>query len=73
MDTLTAVHNSALADYMASAHLSQAELAATVGKSQSWLSKRLNGSRRWTLDDLDRLIEAGVPVSLSLYGSLEDF
>lgn len=70
MDTLTAVHNAALVDYMASSGLSQTDLGKALGKSQTWVSERLRGVTRWTLDDLDLLISHGVPVSLPLYGSL---
>lgn len=70
MDTLTAAHNSHLRAYMEAMGMSQAELGAVVDKSQTWVSERLRGITRWTLDDLDLLMSAGVPVYLPLYGVL---
>nr|DAF88825.1 MAG TPA: Regulatory protein-modification, helix-turn-helix, transcriptional regulator, DNA [Siphoviridae sp. ctcRb7] len=40
-------------------------MAAAIGVQQSVLSKKLLGSRRWSLNDLDRLADAGVPIHLT--------
>ena len=51
--------------YMRSAGLNQQPMASAFGDQQSVLSKKLLGSRRWSLNDLDRLAEAGVPIHLT--------
>lgn len=70
MDILTATHNAALSEYMAASGITQADLGAALGKSQSWVSKRLKGTRRWTLCDLNLLAKAGIPVGEFLYSRL---
>lgn len=45
--------------------LSQAAIAAAIGLRQSALSKRIRGALRWSLTDLDRLADAGVPIHLT--------
>ncbi|WP_165217263.1 helix-turn-helix transcriptional regulator [Schaalia sp. ZJ1691] len=57
--------------FMDAAHLSQAELAKTLGIDQTGVSARLNGRTRWSLDDLDILREIGVPLELSAYDQME--
>ena len=54
--------------HMEAEGLTQTALAASVGKTQSWLSHRLTKRSRWNLDDLDLLASAGVPIALSAYG-----
>lgn len=51
--------------YMRAAGLNQETMAATIGLQQSVLSKKLLGARRWSLADLDRLADAGVPIHLT--------
>lgn len=51
--------------YMRAAGLNQETMAAAIGLQQSVLSKKLIGSRRWSLADLDRLADAGVPIHLT--------
>ena len=51
--------------YMRAAGLTQETMAASIGIQQSVLSKKLLGSRRWSLNDLDRLAGAGVPIHLT--------
>ncbi len=55
--------------YMASRSVSQKALAADLHLSQTALSKRLRNQARWQLDDLDRLIEIGVPIGLQIFGA----
>jgi len=45
--------------------LSQASMATAIGLRQPALSKRINGALRWSLADLDRLADAGVPIHLT--------
>lgn len=54
---------------MASHSVSQKALAADLHLSQTALSKRLHNQARWQLDDLDRLIEIGVPIGLQIFGA----
>ena len=51
--------------YMRAAGLTQETMAAAIGLQQSVLSKKLLGARRWSLADLDRLADAGVPIHLT--------
>ena len=50
---------------MTAAGLSQKALAPALDMTQGTLSRKLVGTRRWTLDDIDRLAAAGVPVSVT--------
>lgn len=49
---------------MAANHLTQADVGASLGIPQSKVSARLRGATRWSLDDLDKLWDMGVPLSL---------
>ncbi len=51
--------------YMNAAGLSQTALASALEMTQGTLSRKLVGTRRWTLADLDRLAAVGVPVSVT--------
>lgn len=51
--------------YMRASGLTQETMAAAIGLQQSVLSKKLLGARRWSLSDLDRLADAGVPIHLT--------
>ena len=51
--------------YMNAAGLSQTALAPALEMTQGTLSRKLVGTRRWTLADLDRLAAVGVPVSIT--------
>lgn len=51
--------------YMTAAGLSQKALAPALDMTQGTLSRKLVGTRRWTLSDLDRLAAVGVPVSIT--------
>ena len=55
--------------YMALRSVSQKALAADLHLSQTALSKRLRNQARWQLDDLDRLIQIGVPIGLDTFGA----
>ncbi len=48
----------------------QADVAKRLGLSQSLVSARLRGTTRWSLDDLDKLWDLGVPIDLPAYGEL---
>ena len=50
---------------MDASHISQAMLGRILGVNQSQVSARLRGAIRWSLDDVDRLADAGVPITLT--------
>ena len=49
--------------------ISQKALASDLEMSQTALSQRMRGAARWQLDDLDRLIQIGIPVGLDIFGA----
>lgn len=51
--------------YMRASGINQETMAAAIGLQQSVLSKKLLGLRRWSITDLDRLADAGVPIHLT--------
>jgi transcriptional regulator with XRE-family HTH domain len=50
--------------FMAAQHVTQTDMAARLGVSQSQVSHRLRGTVAWSLDDLDALFDIGVPIAL---------
>jgi hypothetical protein len=50
---------------MDASHISQTTLGRILGVNQSQVSARLRGVIRWSLDDIDRLAAAGVPISIT--------
>ncbi|WP_143226477.1 helix-turn-helix domain-containing protein [Actinomyces provencensis] len=54
--------------WMTAERSTQAEVAARLGISQASLSRKLSGDRLWSIDDLDRLWDIGVPIDLPAYG-----
>lgn len=54
--------------WMTAERNTQAEVAARLGISQASLSRKLSGDRLWSIDDLDRLWDIGVPIDLPAYG-----
>ncbi len=48
----------------------QADVAERLGITQPKVSARLRGTTRWSLDDLDKLWDLGVPIDLPTYGEL---
>lgn len=67
-DSQTSI-NRLIKRFMADQHVSQSSLAADLGVSQSAISHRLSGITRWSIDDLDRLIQIGVPIGLDVFGA----
>ena len=53
---------------MAATSQTQTDIARVLGVSQSQVSARIGGRTRWSFDDLDALMDAGVPLSLAAYG-----
>lgn len=56
--------------WMQAERYTQADVAALLGINQSKVSNRLRGITRWSLDDLDKLWDLGVPIDLPAYGEL---
>lgn len=54
--------------WMQAERYTQADVAALLGTNQSKVSNRLRGITRWSLDDLDKLWDLGVPIDLPAYG-----
>nr|DAN31948.1 MAG TPA: helix-turn-helix domain protein [Caudoviricetes sp.] len=51
--------------FMDANHITQGAIARVLGVNQGQVSARLRGATRWSLDDLDRLAAAGVPIVLA--------
>lgn len=56
-------------NYLHDSGISQGSLAAELGVTQATLSRKLSGIRTWSLDDLDQLIQIGVPIGLDIFGA----
>lgn len=56
-------------NYLRDSGITQRSLAAELGTTQATLSRKLTGIRTWSLDDLDRLIQIGVPIGLDTFGA----
>lgn len=54
-------------NFAAAQGLNVSGLAKALGYSRSALNDRLRGRTRWNANDLDTLIDAGVPIELSAY------
>lgn len=65
MSTSHATVSTEVRRYMRTSHLTQAALAASLGVSQTTISKKLRAETHWSLADIDRLRDMGVPVSVS--------
>lgn len=56
-------------NYLHDSGITQKAIAADLGITQATLSRKLSGIRTWSLDDLDRLIQIGVPIGLDVFGA----
>lgn len=56
-------------NYLRDSGITQRSLAAELGTTQATLSRKLTGIRTWSLDDLDQLIQIGVPIGLDVFGA----
>nr|DAD92152.1 MAG TPA: helix-turn-helix domain protein [Siphoviridae sp. ctFmt20] len=56
-------------NYLNKSGTTQKTLAAVLGITQPTLSRKLTGIRTWSLDDLDQLIQLGVPIGLDVFGA----
>lgn len=57
--------SAAVRRFMDASHISQTAIGRILGVNQSQVSARLRGAIRWSLDDIDRLAAAGVPIALT--------
>lgn len=71
MVTSQTVITRAVKNYKRATGYSQAKLAGLFGVSQSTMSQKLAGVRKWSYNDLDVLIELEVIEPLALMGELE--
>mgnify|MGYP004585513283 CR=1 FL=1 len=53
--------------FMATTSSTQSDIARLIGLDQTAVSRRLLGRAHWSLDDLDALRDAGVPLALTTY------
>lgn len=52
--------------------LTRLQLGALLGKDSGWVSKKLNGQLRWSMDDLDLVSERlGIPLPVLLMAPVE--
>ena len=56
-------------NFLSESGITQQTLAAALGITQPTLSRKLTGIRTWSLDDLDQLIQIGVPIGLDVFGA----
>lgn len=56
-------------NYLRDSGITQSSLAAELEITQATLSRKITGIRTWSLDDLDRLIQIGVPIGLDVFGA----
>lgn len=59
MHTQTTITRSVL-NYMHRSGITRFEMSEQMGIAQPTLSHKLNGTRRWTLDNLDTLFDLGI-------------
>lgn len=64
MTTSQTVVSREVRHFMVDQGITQAGLAERLDLSQGKVSKRLRGITRWSLEDLDKLWDMGVPISL---------
>ena len=56
-------------NYLRDSGITQSSLAGELEITQATLSRKITGIRTWSLDDLDRLIQIGVPIGLDVFGA----
>lgn len=56
-------------NFLNESSITQKTLAAALGTTQPTLSRKITGIRTWSLDDLDQLIQIGVPIGLDVFGA----
>ncbi|WP_428638829.1 helix-turn-helix domain-containing protein [Schaalia sp.] len=52
--------------YMQALGLTQVDIAKTLGVQAPAVSRKINGSRRWSIEDVDRLEADGCPIGLRI-------
>lgn len=56
-------------NFLSESGITQKTLAAALEITQPTLSRKLTGIRTWSLDDLDQLIQIGLPIGLDVFGA----
>jgi len=56
-------------NFLSESGITQKTLATALEITQPTLSRKLTGIRTWSLDDLDQLIQIGVPIGLDVFGA----
>ena len=56
-------------NFLSESGITQKTLAAALEIAQPTLSRKLTGIRTWSLDDLDQLIQIGLPIGLDVFGA----
>ena len=56
-------------NFLSESGITQKTLAAALEIAQPTLSRKLTGIRTRSLDDLDQLIQIGVPIGLDVFGA----
>lgn len=69
MTSMQTVVTRVVRNYLHDSGISQRLLAAELGVTQATLSRKLSGIRTWSLDDLDQLVQIGVPIGLDIFGA----
>ena len=64
MQSIQTIVTRLVKNYLNNSGITQKTLAAALGITQPTLSRKLTGIRTWSLDELDQLIQIGVPISL---------
>lgn len=69
MQSIQTIVTRLVKNYLNDSGITQKTLAAALGITQPTLSRKLTGIRTWSLDELDQLIQIGVPIGLDVFGA----
>lgn len=69
MQSIQTIVTRLVKNYLNNSGITQKTLAAALGITQPTLSRKLTGIRTWSLDELDQLVQIGVPVSFDIFGA----
>lgn len=69
MQSIQTIVTRLVKNYLNNSGITQKTLAAALGITQPTLSRKLTGIRTWSLDELDQLIQIGVPIGLDIFGA----
>ena len=69
MQSIQTIVTRLVKNYLNDSGTTQKTFAAALGITQPTLSRKLTGIRTWSLDELDQLIQIGVPIGLDVFGA----